>query len=45
MTKDQNFSVQRSARPEHSGHNAPNQSAEIDHLTDYRPIRRRPSAV
>ena len=45
MTKDENFSVQRSARPEQPGHNVPNQSAEIAHRTEYHPIRGRRSAV
>jgi len=31
MTKNENFSVQRSARPEQPGHNAPNQPTDIGH--------------
>ena len=45
MTKDENFGLQPSARPERPGHKAPNQPAEIDHRTEYHPIRRqRPDA-
>ena len=45
MTKDENFSVQRSAGLEQPGHNAPNQPAEIAHRIDYHPICRRPSVL
>jgi hypothetical protein len=45
MTKDGNFSVQCSAKPEQPGHYAPNQSAEIADRTEYQPIRRPVSHV
>jgi len=45
MTKNENFSVQRSARPEQPGHKAPNQPADIAHNIEYHPIRRRSSAI
>src|SRR6516162_9022309 len=40
MTKDQNFRLQRRAGPEQPGHKAPNQPEEVDHRTQYHPIRR-----
>src|SRR6185295_12968871 len=45
MTKNENFSVQRSARPEQPGHKAPNQPTDIAHNIEYHPIRRRSSAI
>jgi len=46
MTNDENFGLQRSARPEQPGHKAPNQPAEIDHRTEYRLLRwQRPAAL
>jgi hypothetical protein len=39
MTKDENFSVQSSPRPEQPGHNTPNRSAAIAHGMEYHPIR------
>jgi hypothetical protein len=44
-TKNENFSVQRSARPEQPGHKAPNQPTDIAHNIEYHPIRRRSSAI
>src|SRR5262249_27942285 len=43
MSKDQVFGLQCCARPEESGHRAPNQSAEIAHWSNYQPIRGTPS--
>src|SRR5262249_9682975 len=40
MAKDEDFGLQRSARPKQLGHKTPNQPEEIDHRTEYRPIRR-----
>jgi hypothetical protein len=45
MTKNENFSVQRSARPEQPSHKAPNQPTDIAHNIEYHPIRRRSSAI
>jgi hypothetical protein len=45
MTKDENLSLQRSAGPEESDHNGPQQPAEIAHTTEYHPIRGRSSAI
>jgi hypothetical protein len=45
MSKDKNFGLQSSSRPEQSDHSVPDQPEEIAHRGDYRPIRSRPSAV
>jgi hypothetical protein len=40
MSKDEDFGLQRGARPEQSDHGAPVQPDEIAHRNDYQPIRR-----
>jgi hypothetical protein len=40
MAKDENFGLQRCARPEQPGHFASDQLEEITHRRDYQPIRR-----
>ena|SRR6516225_3998771 len=40
MSKDEDFSLQRCARPDEFDHRAPDQSAEIAHWSNYQPIRR-----
>jgi hypothetical protein len=45
MPKGENFGLQACARPEQPGHGVPDQLEEIAHRRDYRPIRRRSTAV
>jgi hypothetical protein len=45
MPKGENFGLQGCARPEQPGHGLPDQLEEIAHRRDYRPIRRRSTAV
>jgi hypothetical protein len=45
MSKDEDFGLQRGARPEQSDCGAPDQPEEIAHRNHYRPIRWAPSAV
>jgi hypothetical protein len=45
MPKGENFGLQGCARPEQPDHGVPDQLEEIDHRRDYRPIRRRSTAV
>jgi hypothetical protein len=45
MPKGENFGLQGCARPEQPGHRIPDQLEEIAHRRDYRPIRRRSTAV
>src|SRR5215470_9092890 len=45
VPKHEVFGLQGSGRPEQSDHEIPNQPAKIAHRDDYRPIRRRSSAV
>jgi hypothetical protein len=45
MPKDENFGLQGCTRPEQPGHGVPDQLEEIAHRRDYRPIRRRSTAV
>src|SRR6516165_991689 len=40
MAKNENFGLQRCAGPEQPGHEAPKQPEEVDHRTQYHPIRR-----
>jgi hypothetical protein len=40
MAKNENFGLQRRAGPEQPGHEAPKQPEEVDHRTQYHPIRR-----
>jgi hypothetical protein len=40
MAKDENFGLQRCARPQQPGHGVPDQLEEITHRGDYQPIRR-----
>ena len=40
MSKDEDFGLQRGARPEQSDHGAPDQPDEIAHRNDYQLIRR-----
>ena len=39
MAKNENFGLQRRAGPEQPGHEAPKQPEEVDHRTQYHPIR------
>jgi len=39
MAKDENFGLQRCARPQQPGHCVPDQLEEITHRGDYQPIR------
>jgi hypothetical protein len=45
MAKDENFGLQRCARPQQPGPGVPDQLEEIAHRRDYRPIRWRSTAV
>jgi hypothetical protein len=45
MSKDEDFVLQRGARPEQPGHWVPDQREEIAHRSDYQPTRGRPSAA
>jgi hypothetical protein len=40
MAKNENFGLQRREGPEQPGHEAPKQPEEVDHPTQYHPIRR-----
>jgi len=40
MAKNENFGLQRRAGPEQPGHEAPKRPEEVDHRTQYHPIRR-----
>jgi hypothetical protein len=40
MSKDEDFGLQRGARPEQPDHGAADQSEEITHRNNYLPIRR-----
>jgi hypothetical protein len=45
MPKGENFGLQGRARTEQPGHGVPDQLEKIAHRRDYRPIRRRSTAV
>jgi hypothetical protein len=45
VPKSENFGLQGRARPEHPSHGVPDQLEEIAQRRDYRPIRRRSTAV
>jgi hypothetical protein len=45
VSKDKDFSLQRSPRPEQSDHDTPDQPAEIAHGDRLLPIRREPAAA
>jgi hypothetical protein len=45
MPQDDDFGLQRRARPEHSDRRPPDQLEKIAHRDEYQPIRPSPSAV